>query len=64
MGRELPDELVDLPADAAAYVRTELARAASLRHYDYAVEGALAAADSRERAAAVTLPRLAALCAG
>jgi hypothetical protein len=54
---ELVGELDALPDDARAYVRGEFGRVIVLPSFEYGVEGALAAADSRERARAVTIPR-------
>lgn len=54
---ELSDELTALPSEARAYVREEFARALALPSFAYGVEGALATADSRERARTVTIPR-------
>jgi hypothetical protein len=58
---ELAGELDALPDDARAYVRGEFGRVLGLPSFEYGVEGALAAADSRERARAVTIPRFARL---
>lgn len=55
---ELVDEVNGLPGDARAFVTEQLTALLSQRMLDYGVEGALAAADARERADTVTLPRL------
>lgn len=55
---ELADEIDALPEDARTHVRQELRRVLGLAGFHYGVEGALATADARERAAAVTIPRL------
>jgi nucleotidyltransferase AbiEii toxin of type IV toxin-antitoxin system len=54
---ELAAELDALPDDARAYIRGEFGRVLVLPSFEYGVEGALAAADSRERARTVTIPR-------
>jgi Nucleotidyl transferase AbiEii toxin, Type IV TA system len=54
---ELGAELDALPDDARTYVRSEFARVLAVWSFQYGVEGGLAAADSRERARAVTIPR-------
>lgn len=54
---ELAAELDALPDDARVYVRGEFGRVLALPSFEYGVEGALAAADSRERARTVTIPR-------
>jgi predicted nucleotidyltransferase len=58
---ELAGELAALPSDARTYVTDQLRALTDHRFIDYAVEGALVAADARARASAVTLPRLYAL---
>jgi hypothetical protein len=61
---ELARELHALTDDARAYVRGEFARVLALPSFEYGVEGALAAPDSRERARAVTIPRFAEFASG
>jgi len=55
---KLVDEIDALPEDARSHVRQQLRRVLGLPSVQYGVEGALATADARERAAAVTIPRL------
>lgn len=61
--QELSAELQAAPAELRAYVGGELTRLSGLPDFEYGVEGALAAPQARERAEAVTLPRLRALAA-
>jgi hypothetical protein len=55
---ELSSEMTAADDEVLAYVKTELTRITALSGFEYGVEGALAAADARQRARAVTIPRL------
>jgi hypothetical protein len=55
---ELSAEMAAAGDDVKSYVRAELTRITALSDFDYGVEGALASIDARERARAVTVPRL------
>jgi predicted nucleotidyltransferase len=55
---ELSSEITAVGAEVKSYIRAELKRLTALSDFDYGVEGALAAPDARERARAVTIPRL------
>lgn len=62
--QELAGEMDALPDDARAYIRGEFGRVLALPSFEYGVEAALAAPDSRERARAVTIPRFAEFAGG
>jgi hypothetical protein len=55
---ELSAEMAVADAGVKSYIKAELTRIAELSDFDYGVEGALASVDARERARAVTIPRL------
>jgi hypothetical protein len=55
---ELSAEMAAAGDDVKSYIKVELTRLTALRDFDYGVEGALASVDARERASAVTIPRL------
>jgi predicted nucleotidyltransferase len=55
--QELAGELDALPNAARDYVRREVGRILTLPDFEYGVEGALASADSRDRARTVTIHR-------
>lgn len=55
---ELLAELGVAPSELRAYVKAEVARVMRLPNFDYGVEGALTGPGARDRAAAVTIPRL------
>jgi hypothetical protein len=55
---ELRDELATADEELKTYVNRQLSRIMRLPNFDYGVEGALAAPDARERANAITIPRL------
>jgi hypothetical protein len=60
---ELEAEVASSPPELRVYVGTEIARTMRLATFEYGVEGALGGEDSRDRANAVTLPRLRRLAA-
>lgn len=60
---ELSAEMAAAGDDIKSYIKAELTRLTTLRDFDYGVEGALASIDARERARAVTIPRLRQLAA-
>jgi hypothetical protein len=55
---ELAEEIKTAPGELRTYIRGELGRLLKLRSFDYGVEGALTGPQARQRADAVTVPRL------
>ena len=55
---ELRDEFAKAGDELKTYVNRQLSRIMRLPNFDYGVEGALATPDARERASAITIPRL------